>query len=129
MVEIVPMLTQANRQAIAGGLTSNNRETIVKTGGFLANAQEAGNVVVGVFGGKPVYLREVAEIKDGAQEPSQYVFFGEGASHSTTAEEQPAVTLSIAKRPGANAISPLRAITAKLRWKSPTNSSSTWASR
>jgi len=103
--EIVPMLTQANRQVIAGGLTSNNRETIVETGGFLANAQDAGNVVVGVFGGKPVYLREVAEIKDGAQEPSQYVFFGEGAGHSTTAAEQPAVTLSIAKRPGANAIS------------------------
>jgi multidrug efflux pump subunit AcrB len=104
MAEIVPMLTQANRQDIAGALTSNNRETIVKTGGFLANPQEAGNVVVGVFGGKPVYLREVAEIKDGAQEPSQYVFFGEGAGHSTTGE-QPAVTLSIAKRPGANAIS------------------------
>ena len=103
--EIVPKLTQANRQVIAGGLTSNNRETIVETGGFLANAQEAGNVVVGVFGGKPVYLREVAEIKDGAQEPSQYVFFGEGAGHSTGAGEQPAVTLSIAKRPGANAIS------------------------
>ncbi|HZR17990.1 MAG TPA: efflux RND transporter permease subunit [Verrucomicrobiae bacterium] len=105
MAEIVPMLTQANRQAIAGELTSNNRETVVKTGGFLANAREAGNVVVGVFGGKPVYLREVAEIKDGAQEPSQYVFFGEGAGHSATAGEQPAVTLSIAKRPGANAIS------------------------
>ncbi|HWW00675.1 MAG TPA: efflux RND transporter permease subunit [Candidatus Acidoferrum sp.] len=103
--EIVPMLTQANRQAIAGGLTSNNRETIVETGGFLANAQDVGNVVVGVFAGKPVYLREVAEIKDGAEEPSQYVFFGSGAARSAAAREQPAVTLSIAKRPGANAIS------------------------
>ena len=103
--EIVPMLTQANHQVIAGGLTSNNRETIVETGGFLANAQDAGHVVVGVFGGKPVYLREVAEIKDGAQEPTQYVFFGTGAANSAAAGEQPAVTLSIAKRPGANAIS------------------------
>jgi len=105
MAEIVPRLTQANRQVVAGGLTSNNRETMVETGGFLASGQDAGNVVVGVFGGKPVYLREVAEIKDGAQEPSQYVFFGKGSGRSATAEEQPAVTLSIAKRPGANAIS------------------------
>jgi multidrug efflux pump subunit AcrB len=104
-VEIVPMLIQANRQTVAGGLTSNNREVIVETGGFLSTAQDAGNVVVGVSDGKPVYLREVAEIKDGAEEPSQYVFFGAGMANAATAEEQPAVTLSIAKRPGANAIS------------------------
>src|SRR4249920_199327 len=66
--EIVPMLTQANRQTIAGRLTSNNREVIVETGGFLSTAQDAGNGVVGVFEDKPVYLREVAEIKDGAEE-------------------------------------------------------------
>jgi multidrug efflux pump subunit AcrB len=103
--EIVPMLTQANRQSVAGGVTSQNHETIVETGGFLANAQDVGNVVVGVYGGRPVYLREVAEIKDDAEEPSQYVFFGGGAARSTTSAEQPAVTLTIAKRPGANAIS------------------------
>jgi multidrug efflux pump subunit AcrB len=103
--ELVPRLTQANRQVVAGGLTSNNRETIVETGGFLATAQDVGNVVVGVYGGKPVYLREVAQIKDAAEEPSQYVFFGSGAAQSSRADEQPAVTLSVAKRPGANAIS------------------------
>jgi multidrug efflux pump subunit AcrB len=102
--EIVPMLVQANRQVTAGGLTSNNREIKIETGGFLENAEEVGNVVVGVFGGRPVYLRDVAELSDGAQEPAQYVFFGTGAAKSATADEQPAVTLSIAKRPGANAI-------------------------
>src|SRR5580765_2563271 len=103
--EVLPMLTQANRQAVAGGMTSNNRETIVETGGFLNNIQDVANVVIGVFAEKPVYLREVAEIKDAAEEPSQYVFFGSGAADSATAEEQAAVTLSVAKRPGANAIS------------------------
>ncbi len=92
---LVPMLQQANRQSASGGLTSDNREVAIETGAFLANAQDVGNVVVGVYGGRPVYLREVAEIVDGAEEPSQYVFF----------EEQPAVTLTVAKRPGANAIS------------------------
>src|SRR5215467_1864310 len=103
--QVLPMLTQANRQAVAGGMTSNNRETIVETGGFLENAQDVANVVIGVFAEKPVYLREVAEIKDAAEEPSQYVFSGSGAASSATAEEQAAVTLSVAKRPGANAIS------------------------
>jgi multidrug efflux pump subunit AcrB len=103
--EVMPTLAQANRQVIAGGLTANNRETVVETGGFLANARDVGNVVVGVFGGKPVYLREVAGITDAAEEPSQYVFFGSGAANASVADEQPAVTLSVAKRPGANAIS------------------------
>ena len=102
--EIVPMLTQANRQVVAGGITSNNHETMVETGGFIDTARDLGDVVVGVFGGKPVYLREVAEVRDTAEEPSQYVFFGSGAARSGLADEQPAVTLSIAKRPGANAI-------------------------
>src|SRR5512137_1710233 len=57
---LVPMLRQANRQSSSGGLTSDNREVAIETGAFLTTAQEVGNVVVGVFGGRPVYLREVA---------------------------------------------------------------------
>jgi multidrug efflux pump subunit AcrB len=108
---IIPILQQANRQSVAGGLTSDNREIVVETGGFLNNAEEVANVVVGVHGGKPVYLREVATIVDGPPDPLQYVFHGHGAAHRVAGEgtvasgEEPAVTLSVAKRPGANAIS------------------------
>ncbi|MBV6498540.1 MAG: Multidrug resistance protein MdtB [Prosthecobacter sp.] len=96
---LVPMLQQANRQFRAGGLTTGNNEVLVETGAFLKTAEDAGNVVIGVFSGRPVYLREVAEIVDGGEEPTQYVF------HGSKANDEPAVTLSIAKRPGANAIS------------------------
>jgi multidrug efflux pump subunit AcrB len=102
---LVPMLQQANRQFRAGGLTTNNQEVVIETGAFLASAADVGNVVVGVFGNRPVYLHDVAEIVDGAEEPSNYVFFGRGAARSSSPDEEPAVTLSIAKRPGANAIS------------------------
>jgi multidrug efflux pump subunit AcrB len=101
---IATMLQQADRQFAAGGLTSANQEIAVETGAFLTNAEDVGNVVIGVFGGKPVYLRDVAQIVDGAEEPSQYVFYGSGAANAGLADEQPAVTLTIAKRPGANAI-------------------------
>src|SRR5450759_4617097 len=74
------MLQQANRQFAAGGLTSDNKEVMVETGAFLTSAEDVGNVVVGVSGGKPVYLRDVATIVDGAEEPSQYVFFGTGGT-------------------------------------------------
>jgi len=120
VAQIVPMITQANRQVIAGGLTSQNQDIIVETGGFLATAREVGDVVVGVFDDQPVYLRDVAQIKDGPAEPSQYMFYGEGRARSPNApseiagaarlesepyQDQPAVTLTVAKRPGANAIS------------------------
>jgi len=121
-VGIVPMLQQANRQFRAGGLTGGDREVLVDTGAFLRSADEVGAVVVGVHGGRPVYLREVAEVLDGAEEPAHYVFFGLGAGHEHEGvqgeggapssgtvpgpgDEQPAVTLTVAKRPGANAIS------------------------
>ncbi len=111
---LVPMLQQANRQFAAGGLTSHNQEIVVETGAFLERAGEVGNVVVGVFGGRPVYLRDVAAIVDGAEEPSQYVFFGNGAARSGAGDEQPAATLSIAKRPGANAVSIAREVLRKV---------------
>ena len=101
---IVPMLQQANRQFTSGGLTSENREVVIETGAFLKSVEDVGNVIVGVFGDRPVYLRQVADIVDGAEEPSNYVFFGSGAAVSSAADEEPAVTLSVAKRPGANAI-------------------------
>src|SRR5262245_28305300 len=111
---LVPMLQQANRQFAAGGLTSDNKELVVETGAFLTRAADVGNVVVGVFGGRAVYLREVAEVVDGAEEPAQYVFFGSGAANSVNTNEQPAVTLTIAKRPGANAISVAKEVLRKV---------------
>lgn len=104
-VGLVPMLQQANRQFRAGGLTTQDSEVLVETGAFLKSAEETGNVVVGVFDGRPVYLKEVAEIRDDGEEPANYVFFGRGGSGKALASaEEPAVTLGLAKRPGANAI-------------------------
>jgi multidrug efflux pump subunit AcrB len=112
--DVVPRLQSANRQLIAAPLTDHNREVLLQTGSFLTSAKDAGNVVVGMHGEKPVYLRDVATIVDGPEEPSQYVFFGAGAAHSAASDEQPAVTLSIAKRPGANAISIARQVLKKV---------------
>lgn len=101
---LIPMLQQANRQFASGQLTTLNQEVVVETGGFLTSAEEVGHVVVGVYRGKPVYLKDVADVLDGTEEPSQYVFYGQGAATDSQPNEEPAVTLTLAKRPGANAI-------------------------
>jgi multidrug efflux pump subunit AcrB len=92
-------LQQANRQSISGTLRAKNNEIFLQTGTFLTSAREAGRVVVGVHGDNPVYLDEVATIIDGPEAPQSYVLFGVGNGNP-----EAAVTLSVAKRPGANAV-------------------------
>jgi multidrug efflux pump subunit AcrB len=114
---LVPLLEQTNRQLQAGSFSSGNTEFLVETGGFLRSAEEVGNVVVGVSNGRPVYLRNVAEIRDGPAEPSNYVFFG-GRAHGDeegAGELKPAVTISVAKRKGTNATKLSHALVAKVR--------------
>jgi multidrug efflux pump subunit AcrB len=107
-------LGPANRQEIAGALTTDDRDVVVQTGAFFRDADDVAAAVVGVYRGSPVYLRDVARVRDEAEDPTQYVFFGTGAATSDAANEEPAVTLSIAKRPGSNAIAVARAVLAQV---------------
>ena len=108
---ILPMLQQSNQQRLAGTLSQQNREAVVQTGDFLKSADDVGSVVIGVFGDRPVYLRDVATVVDGPEEPADYVMFGEGMSKVDQAKPgplsdavEPAVTIAVSKRKGTNAI-------------------------
>lgn len=80
----------------------------VETGEFLQNAQDVGDIVVGVSNGRPIYLREVARVEAGAQLPQRYVWFTPGAADAAHAGQQgqnhPAVTITVTKKPGENAV-------------------------
>jgi multidrug efflux pump subunit AcrB len=109
------MLRQANRRLPSGSIVAGNREFLVETGGFLRTAEDVGQVVAGVAGGRPVYLRDVAQVLDGPEEPADYVLFGLGAAaRSNDAGAHPAVTLSVAKRKGTNAIEVADKVLAKM---------------
>ncbi len=112
---IVPMLQQANRQHRGGEVTSNNQSVIVETGAFLGSADDVRAVVVGVAAGRPIHLRDVARVEDGPEEPAHYVLFGRGVhAAGPSVPEETAVTLAVAKRPGANAISVAHDVLAKV---------------
>jgi len=66
---IYAALEHANQQLQVGSFAAGNREFAVQTGDFLHNAQEVGAVVIGVSAGRPIYVRDVAEIRDGPREP------------------------------------------------------------
>jgi multidrug efflux pump subunit AcrB len=102
-------LRGVNWRLPAGAAVTLDQEIQVDVGSFLREADEIGDVVVGVYGGRPVYLKDVAVIADGPEEPSTYVWMGSGPAAPEKGIERsgfdtPAVTLAVAKKPGTNAV-------------------------
>jgi multidrug efflux pump subunit AcrB len=103
---VVAQLGAANQRGAAGSFARDNREVQVEAGRFFTRPDELNQVVVGVHGGKPVYLRDVAEkLEDGPAEPDTYVMFAnaKGADAQAPRGEFSAVTITVAKRKGTNA--------------------------
>jgi len=98
-LQVLGALGAANRMLPAGRASSQNRETVLEAGGWLKDCEDANNIVVATPNGRPVYLRDVARVEDTGEDPVQYVQFAQGGRF------EPAVTISIAKRKGTNAIS------------------------
>jgi len=113
-------LAAANQSMPAGAVLDEQgsaaRLLAVETGEFLRSAADVGELIVGVAGGKPVRLSEVARIEEGARQPSRYVWFTPGASASGAAagQVQPALTLTVTKKPGQNAVDVSRAARARV---------------
>ncbi|MEQ1682717.1 MAG: efflux RND transporter permease subunit [Burkholderiaceae bacterium] len=97
-------LLSANLGLPVGELLSGNRAVAVESGPFLREAGEVGDLVVGVHDAKPVFLRDVATVRDGPPPPSRYVWHGVAGKDGAGPIESPAVTLAITKKPGENAI-------------------------
>jgi multidrug efflux pump subunit AcrB len=121
--QVRSVLQMENREAEAGVITGGNIAVSIRLDGFLQSADDVASLVIGVQGTKPVYLRDVARVVDGPEEPKDYVYFSPGPSASikgipvtgarTDAAASsvggggdfvPAVTISVAKRKGKNAV-------------------------
>ena len=104
---LLAALNGANRELRAGSYDSANHEVLVDVGEFLTDAESVRNLVVGTFGQRPVYLRDIAQVLDGPEDVKDYVLFGAGAGlkkQLTQGGVSPAVTISVAKRKGTNAV-------------------------
>jgi multidrug efflux pump subunit AcrB len=104
-------LQAANAGQRAGELLAGNRSVTVDAGQYLQDAREAGELVVGVHSGKPVFLRDVASLRDGPPPPNRYVWYAGAAEEAGVAwSEHPAVTITVTKKPGENAIDVANAV-------------------
>lgn len=114
---VAEMIKANNQQMSSGSFDRNDTEFLVTTGNFLKSATDVENLVVGVQQNQPIYLKQVANIFDGPEIPSKYVSFGFGGASENVAKyasEYPAVTISVAKRKGADAMKIADVIIAKV---------------
>lgn len=113
--QISQMLTGSNVSIPVGSVVNNNKDHLVRVNGFLGNAKEVGEIIIGADRGRPLYLQDIARIEDGPMEETTDTRLGYGmASDQFYKTEQAAVTISIAKKPGTNAVDVANAVLEKL---------------
>jgi len=84
----------------AGQLDSSSRTAILRPQGQLENAEQYGNLIVGGTNNAPIYLRDVATVKDSVQDERVNMRFW------VRGREVPSATVIVAvnRRAGANAV-------------------------
>ena len=107
-LSISKQIQGSNMQMPAGNLLQNDTAFSVETGNFLSTSDDVANLVVGINQQQPVYLKQVARVEDGPETSNQYVLFGYGQADTSKASafksNYPAITLSVAKKKGADAM-------------------------
>lgn len=115
--DVLGALQMTNQQGQAGSFAERNSEITVKAGEFFQKASDVEKVVVGRSNGKPIHVSDVATVTDGPEEAQNYVLYGSGPADKvrSSGELEPAVTISVAKRQGVNAIDVVEGVRHKLQ--------------
>ncbi|MES1226055.1 MAG: efflux RND transporter permease subunit, partial [Bacteroidota bacterium] len=107
-LSVARQIEGSNVQKRGGNLLQQDTAFSVETGNFLTTADEVANLVVGIYKEQPVYLKQIAKVEEGPETSDQYVLFGYGRADTLKANEfksdYPAITLSVAKRKGTDAM-------------------------
>jgi multidrug efflux pump subunit AcrB len=114
--ELRAALASANASADAGSFASDNEDILVQAGSFLSKPDEVAELVVGSREGRPVFLRDVADVTLGPDLPETRVTFGLGPQNGLglpAGTQHPAVTMAVAKKPGTNAVQVADAVIAR----------------
>ena len=110
--EIRRALQSANQGLPVGDVLGPDQVVSVEAGPFLNNARDVADLVVQVRDGRPVFLKDVAEVSEGPLPPQRYVWHGKAERQG--GGEFPAVTVSITKKTGENAIDVAQAVMARV---------------
>ncbi len=104
-------LQAAHLGAPVGDLLVGKQAIAIESGPFLSSAKDVANLVVGVRAGAPVFVQDIAQVRDGGAQANTAVWHGMGG---TKPIERTAVTMAITKKPGENAIEVADAVLAQV---------------
>jgi multidrug efflux pump subunit AcrB len=100
--QLAAKVTSANRAFPAGQVTINGQAADLMVGETLYAPAEIGNLLITSRDGRPVYVRDLADIAFATDETPEIV--ATVVRSGDAVKRTPAVTLAIAKRAGANAV-------------------------
>ncbi len=101
--QVVDKLANANRSFLVGAFNQLDRTTPVVAGQTLQGVPDIGLLLLTTRDGRPVYVKDVADVVVGAAEPDHRTWTLSRTSTGAL-EQRPAVTIAFAKRKGANAV-------------------------
>ena len=108
-------LQSANLGLPVGDLLAGEKTVALQAGPYLSSAQEVAQLVIGSHQGKPVFLQDVAQVRDGAPPAQRMVWFGQPGTEGQAAQEWAAVTLQVTKKAGENAIDVANALATRMQ--------------
>ena len=108
-LEVHNALQGADASITAGSFSLMNKEITVSSDSFISVSGDVEKLMVSVHEGRPVYIRDIANVFDGPEEARNYsrIGFPDGTIF-------PGVTLSLAKKKGTNAVIVARNILQKV---------------
>ena len=115
--QLAQTIRSANQQMQAGSMEATDSAFSVYTGAFLRTADEIGRLVLATRGGIPIYVRDVARVVHGPEEPRQIVNYFTGlakAEGQELVDGEAAVTIALAKKEGTNGVTVANDILDKL---------------
>jgi len=110
-VDIVNALQVSNKLESAGQWAFNNQSILLETGDFVRSVEALQSLVINVVDGIPIFLKDVADIVDGPDEPDYYTWIDFASGHPGSKVDgevanngSPMVSISVAKQRGSNAV-------------------------
>ncbi len=114
--EVANTVRAANSEMSAGGVESSGSHFSVVSGSFLTGADDIERLVVGTYQEIPVYVRDIAHVRQGPEDAQQLVAYysGPASESGASANGAPAVTIAVAKKELTNGVTVANAILAKV---------------
>ena len=114
--QIAGIVGSANVSEHTGNIELNGFKMEVYSGDFFKKVEDIENLVISVNEGKPVYVRDVADVYYAPEDANHMVNYYTGRANKTTkkATGEQAVTIAIAKKFGTNGVEVAENILAKV---------------